>query len=379
MTSAERLGGPSLALQERLSLALGGAPEAGAWAPGRINTIGGHTDYTGGLALAAAVALGTTVVLRRRRDDRLVIHALDLGQSVDLAMGTVPQGGWQGAMAGAVEVFGRHHGRVGGLEAAVSGAVPQGAGLSSSAALGVAWMKALACLADVGLDPLQIARLVQEVEHRWVGVPCGLLDPLASAAGLEGGLLAIDFRDPVCVTPVPDALPGTSWLVLDSGVRRALAASGYATRVDEVRRGLSQTGADHWRELTLDMLCDLDPVLQKRLRHGITENQRVIAATAAAREGRAADFGALLLASHASLRDDHEVSCPELDALVDLARHTDGVFGARMMGGGFGGCVVALVDAELDNAAMQSIVGAYPGHGRGRVLHPGPGANAWCG
>ncbi len=354
---------------------LGGPAEAMGTAPGRINTVGGHTDHTEGRALAAAIDRRCTVALRRRRDATVRVAALDRSARAEAPVGTVPPGGWQAAMFGAIAVFSEDQGPVGGLEAAVAGTVPEGAGLSSSAALIVAWLVALRALqGGPPLGPAALAALARRVEHRWVGVPCGLLDPLASAAGVEGGLLAIDFRPPVAWRPLPGVLPGTAWLVLDSGTRRSLATSGYAARVAEVQAGRAALGR-HWRDLSLAELAELPPLLRARLRHGITENDRVVAAVAAAQAGDAPAFGALMDASHHSLATDFAVSTPALDALAARARATPGVHGARMMGGGFGGCVVALVDAAQAAAAQAALCG-WTGQ-RGWRLAAAGGARGW--
>lgn len=343
----------------RLAAVLGGPLDAAGSAPGRINTIGGHTDYAEGLALAGAIDRRTTVGLRCRPDSALELHALDLPARAVLEMTREPGPDvptWARTMWGAVEVFHRACGLAPvGLAAAVCSTVPRGGGVSSSAALTVAWMAALAALHGQELGPPALARLAQEVEHRWLGVPCGLLDQLSSAAGQPDTLLALDFRPPVAAEPIHGVLPGTAWLVLDTGVRRALADSAYRERVAQVRAGLAASGAAHWRTLTPDQLDGVaDPVLQRRLRHVVSENDRVRAAIAAAQAGDAPGFGLLMRQSHESLRRDLAVSCTELDALVGLACATPGVYGARMVGGGFGGCVLALADgAQAEHACTK--------------------------
>jgi galactokinase len=344
----------------RLATVLGGPLDAAGSAPGRINTIGGHTDYAEGLALAGAIDRRTTVGLRRRSGSTLELHALDLPAHAVVEISTppgAPTPAWARTMWGAVEVFHRVQGLPPvGLAAAVCSTVPRGGGVSSSAALTVAWMAALAALHGLELAPERLARLAQEVEHRWLGVPCGLLDQLSSAAGQADTLLALDFRPPVAVEPVHDVLPGTAWLVLDTGVRRALADSAYRERVEQVRAGLTASGAAHWRQLSPTQLARVrDPVLQQRLRHVVTENGRVREAVAVARTGDAARFGRLMRMSHESLRRDFAVSCDELDTLVDLACTSPGVHGARMVGGGFGGCVLALVDGAAAERACARI------------------------
>lgn len=284
-------------------------------------------------------------------------------------------------MAGAVAEFSRRVPLATGLEAAVTGDVPRGGGLSSSAALCVAWMNALQALSASDVDDLGLARTAQAVEHAWTGVQCGLLDQTASQCSTGRGYLLVDFRD-FTLTQVDSALSGVAWLVLDTGVRRELAGSAYAERVAEVRKGLHRArgvGA-HWRDLSLADLSSGD-VLDQRLGHGLAENARVCAGAAAIRAGDAAALGRLLDESHASLRDDYAVSCVELNTLVDTARQQPGCLGARMMGGGFGGCAVALVAADRAQDIADTVLAAY------RVVHshapmafvvqPTAGAQGW--
>ncbi|HCH62406.1 MAG TPA: hypothetical protein DFR83_06355, partial [Deltaproteobacteria bacterium] len=271
--------------------------------------------------------------------------------------------------------------------AAVAGDVPTGAGLSSSAALTVAWMNALAGWADHALEPTTIIQLARQVEHQWLGVQCGALDQTASQMGRDGHLLMVDFQpEPLSVTPVRSALPNTTWLVLHTGVQRGLAHSEYSSRVQAVTEGLAQIRSQqpavgHWRDLTLDHVAALEPsqpLIARRLRHGVTENTRVRAMVEAIQHARPAQVGALLNQSHASLRDDYGVSCPELDAMCALATARPGVWGARMVGAGFGGCALALADANLADGDLSELLQAYQQRtgrrGTAYRMRPGPGA-----
>jgi len=369
-------------LLARAEAALPGGPAWIGLAPGRINIIGEHTDYIEGLSLPTGVDRFAVVRLRPRADRTVHIRALDLDEShsFDLDADRSPPQGWRRTMVGAVSVAEDALGLPGGFDAVVTGDVPRGGGMSSSAALCVAWVSALAAWSGHVLGDAEAARLAQRVEHEWSGVPCGLLDQLASQASRAGQLLRVDFRTDA-VTPVPAVLPEHAWLVLDTGVRRELAASAYAERVQEVRDGLARTGRAHWRDLTLGDLTRGD-VVDRRLRHGVTENVRVDAVVSALGVGDVESVGRLLAESHRSLRDDYGVSCAELDAFVDAASVASGCLGARMMGGGFGGCALALVEAAAADAVAATALAAY----RARFDHPAAaavvrgvdGARGWC-
>jgi galactokinase len=307
-----------------------------ATAPGRVNLIGDHTDYTGGLVLPMAIDLRTVVTVERRGD---VVHLTSLSElepamvalGVDAPADARPP--WARYVAGVVAVLRPTTGAIG----TVSGDLPVGAGLSSSAALEVAVALAL------GFEgtPVELARLCQAAEQQASGVPCGIMDQLAIAAGVAGHALLIDCRTEA-VSPVP-LPPEAAVHVIDTGPR-TLATSAYATRRAECERAESLIGplrdAD---EATVAAIAD--PVLRRRARHVVTENARVQAAAEALRVGDLATAGAAMLASHASLRDDFEVSTPALDETVERVRALPGVHGARVTGGGFGGSVVILAQS----------------------------------
>ena len=327
------------------------APIITAFAPGRVNLIGDHTDYSGGLVCPMAIDLGTTVVFAPGGDVVELTSGVDPEPAVvpiDLADPSTVEPAWARYVAGVVAALRPDTGGRG----EVMTTLPVGAGLSSSAALEVAVALALGARLD---DKLALAELCQGAEQRASGVPCGIMDQLASVAGVAGSALLIDCTslrwEPV---PLPD---GVEVVVVNSGESRALATSAYAERrasVEEAARLLGQP----LREAPTGALDD--PLLRRRARHVVTENARVLAFAAALRAGDLAAAGELMLASHASLRDDFEVSTPILDALVARLSNTPGVWGARLTGAGFGGCVVAL--------AMPGAIGA------GRVVHPSAGA-----
>ena len=311
-----------------------------AHAPGRVNLIGDHTDYTGGLALPMAIDLGTDVVLQRDAAlgrleltslDRRGRAVVDLSEPFADAAGDAPR--WARYVAAVVATVAPSSGGVG----TVSSTVPIGAGLASSAALEVA----VALAVGAGGSPVQLARACQEAEQLAVGVPCGVMDQLTSVCGQRGHALLLDCAS-LDVSPV--ALPEDIEIVaLHSGRARGLAGSAYAARRAECEAAAAAVGP--LREAALvDVESVRDPVLRRRARHVVTENARVQEAAQAMAAGDLTAAGAAMAASHRSLADDFEVSTPELDALVAELLATRGVYGARLTGGGFGGCVVALAE-----------------------------------
>ena len=305
--------------------------------PGRVNLIGDHTDTTGGLVLPMAIDLAITVTGTRGGDRVVLVSDAEPEPCVvplDVADPAAITPGWARYVAGVVaEVR-----PTVGFEGTVTTTLPVGAGLSSSAAL------ELAVALAVGFrgTPLELARLTQRAEHRASGVPCGIMDQLASAAGVAGHALLIDCH---AETVEPIALPdGVEVRVVHSGESRSLAGSAYAKRRAAVEAAEEVVGP--LRLLTdvaaLDALRD--PILRRRARHVVTENARVRAFATALATGDLAAAGQAMAESHASLRDDFEVSTPGLDALVDRLAATPGVHGTRLTGAGFGGCVVALTE-----------------------------------
>lgn len=305
-----------------------------AWAPGRVNLIGEHTDYTGGLVLPMAIDLGTSITFERRVGQvRLRSDAVPGEVRFDLPVKDP---------ASVEPVWGRYVAAVAseldhpqGVDGTVSSTVPVGSGLSSSAALEVA-----AALALGSTDPPPaLAARCQRAEQRATGVPCGVMDQLASAAGVEGHALLIDCHD-LSLRPVPMP-PDAAVVVLHSGQARTLAGSAYAER-----RAQCEAAEEAIGPLRSASVADVDrisdPLARRRARHVVGENARVRAFAEALASGDLGGAGQLMAESHASLRDDFEVSTPALDQLVDRLLGTDGVYGARLTGAGFGGCVVAL-------------------------------------
>jgi galactokinase len=305
-----------------------------AFAPGRVNLIGDHTDTTGGLVLPMAIDLGTTVAVERRGDEvRLRSTTEEEGAAVplDVADPAAVSPAWARYVAGVVAEVRPAVGIVG----TVATTLPVGAGLSSSAALEVAVALALGFVGS----HVELARACQRAEHAASGVPSGIMDQLASAAGVAGSALLID-----CTTleRTPVALPPrTEVVVVHSGEARVLAGSAYAERRAQCEAAEAEIGPLRVAALeAVDAIAD--PVVRRRARHVVSENERVREAAAALGAGDPAAAGRAMAASHASLRDDFEVSTPALDRLVDELSATPGVFGARLTGAGFGGCAVAL-------------------------------------
>ena len=357
------------------------------FAPGRVNLIGEHTDYSGGLVLPVAIDLGTTVS-GQADAARIVLHSAAGGGSVDLAAdgsSNCTPDGWGRYVAAIARLLADRGRPAVGLVGEVDSTLPIGAGLSSSAALLVAVAFSLCDVAEFAVDPLELARLVREAERLAVGVPCGLMDPAAIVFGRRGCALFLD-----CGTAEhrPVSLPADlAIVVLDSGVRHSLADSGYATRRAELERALATIGrrdavglgpseAAHLAERV-----DLGGVETRRLRHVVTENERVRECVAALESGRDVEevLRRAFRAGHDSLRDDYEVSTPELDLLVDLA-FEHGAIAARMTGGGFGGSVIAVVDVQAAAALADSVATSYGDRtgraGRGFVCAPSDGVLA---
>ena len=348
----------------RLVHASRGGPAVQAFAPGRVNLVGEHTDYNDGLCLPFAIYRGVTVAADPLSGAAIEAHALDLSErdrfepGADLRAGG-PGAGWRRFVRGAVAELLREGIEVRPCRLRISGDVPRGAGLSSSAALSVSLCLALCAVA--GAEPpgrVELARLCSRIEREWCGADTGLLDQLASLFGERGRALRIDMRGPA-IESVPLELAGHVLATLDSGAERSVAASGYNERRAECRAACRALGVDSLRDA--DGHEGLPEPLGRRVRHVLTENERVDAAAAALAAGDLAELGRLLDASHRSLRDDYEVSVPPVERAVEACKEA-GALGARIMGGGFGGSVLALFPP-----------GAEPPPGAVAV-EPGPGA-----
>ena len=367
-------------------------PTAVARAPGRVNLIGEHTDYNQGLVLPCAIDRVTWSLVSSRDDDRIRVHAWDLDQEFEISTREPePRGGCSDYIAGVLSALSERDVPLPGFDLAITSSVPLGSGLSSSAALCVSLVAALDRLLGLGFSARIWAELAHRAESHYVGVGCGMLDPLASALGEKGAALRIDCRD-ASVEPI--AIEGEAWriLVFHSGVTRRLLDGAYAERVAECGRafeaarvaGIVASGATSLSDLGLPMLPELAQSLPakefRRARHVITENHRVEAFCQALSQGDHRALGSLLTQGQASLREDYEVSIPELDGLCEWADQCEGVLGSRLTGAGGGGCTLHLVlpdrlDEVKDQVAtaFEARFGYRPEHW---VVVPAGGARA---
>ena len=355
----------------------GEEPELLAWAPGRVNLIGEHTDYTGGLAMPAAV--DRYVVAALSRAERVELVSLNYDDVLCFEAGAVPEqaSGLRAYAAGAYALSAeRAGGALGGVRGVLFGDVPLGAGLSSSAAIECCLLNGFRDLFELEYSDIELIHLAQRIEHEHLGLQSGLLDQFASQMSRAGRVMIVDFRTLSARHVVAD-LSEHRWLVADTGVRRELAASAYTDRVRSCAEGLAALRAagraEHLADATLQDLAAVGAGMPwaPRLRHVITENSRVgeLAAALAARDWTAA--GAALHASHASLRDDCQVSCVELDALAEIAEDLPGCLGARMRGGGFGGCTIQLVERNRVEGFRAALSAGFE-------ARFGRGAPVWC-
>jgi galactokinase len=343
-----------------------------AFAPGSVNLIGEHTDYSGGLVLPAAIQLGVTVEARGGGDRIALSSSLYEPSASFAADGSgPPPDGWSRfghAVAAELAALGRPPV---GMEAAVSSDLPAGAGLSSSAALEVSLALALCAVAEFEVEPMALALACQRAELRAVGVPCGILDQAAAILGRRDAAVLLDCGTlDHRVVPVPGSV---AFLVVESGVERSLETTAYATRRAELEEALREVGVERSTQATADDAARLDGTAARRLRHVVTENERVLRFVDALGADDLDAAGSLLLASHASLRDDYEVSIPELDRIVEVAVDA-GARGARLLGAGFGGAAIVLVDGDRAEEIAATIASAGGGHGEPLVVHPSDGA-----
>jgi len=318
-------------------------------APGRVNLIGEHTDYNEGYVLPVAIDRYIFVAAGPRKDRKVSIRALNLGEEDAFSLDEIDRGerGWSNYGRGVAWEMERAGHRLQGMEAVIWGDLPMKSGLGSSAALEVAIAYSFHSLSGLEIEPLQLALLCQRAENGFVGVQCGLMDQMTSALGEKDHALLIDCRSlERQLIPTP---PEVDIVVTDTRVRRGLLDSQYNLRRQECREGARLLGVPSLRSISLKELAeresDLPPTIYRRVSHVATENQRTLEAAEALR-GDLKAFGQLMYDSHRSLRYDFEVSCPELDILVEAARKVPGVYGSRLTGAGFGGCTVSLVGRE---------------------------------
>jgi galactokinase len=341
------------------------APQVAAHAHGRVNLLGEHTDYNDGYVLPTIIQQRTIVQLAHSKEGRWHYYSENLGEHIEYLEngGTAPTG-FGRYVFGCVEVLQQRVGKIPPLMVHICSDVPMASGLSSSAALEVALLRALRTLLQLEFDDVELARLAQRAENEYAGVRCGILDQMACSLGGARQMLFLDTRTlERCLLP----LPAGEVLVIDSGVPRTLASSGYNQRRAECESAARLLGVQALRDVvSWTQLAGLPAPLAARARHVVSENQRVLAAVkgVAARE-----FGVMMNASHASLRDDYEVSIAPLDTLVDLLQKHPRIYGARLTGAGFGGACVALAHAGHGASAAGQVLRSYANLGyAGRLL-----------
>ncbi|MEV7560102.1 galactokinase [Streptomyces sp. NPDC089795] len=363
---------PGGSAQDGFRQLYGYLPE-GVWAaPGRVNLIGEHTDYNDGFVLPFALTQRTEVAAAPRTDRILRVHSADAPSgAVTLDLAALdpqhpPQGAasWAAYPAGVAWALLEAGLPVGGADLHVRSDVPTGAGLSSSAALEVATALALTDLYGIPLTRPELAALARRAENAYVGVPCGIMDQTASACATEGHALHLDTRSlDQHHIPFDCAAAGLRLLVIDTRVKHALADGAYAQRRASCHRAAEALGLPTLRDLGYEELEQAlprlaDPVGRKRVRHVVTENERVLRIEELLRAGRLREAGPLLTEGHLSLRDDYEVSCPELDLAVSTA-NAAGAYGSRMTGGGFGGSALSLIDADAEPVVTRAVTNAF--------------------
>jgi galactokinase len=345
----------------------GVSPETEASAPGRVNLLGEHTDYNDGFVLPTAIPQRTKVQLGLSKDGQHHFYSVELDEQVNISEGHNTPSGFASYIFGCVRLLEREGETVPPVNLHVTSSVPIGSGLSSSAALEVATLRGLRSLLNLDIDDVRIAQLAQQAEIQYSGVQCGIMDQMASSLADTEHLLFLDTRSlERQVIPFPS---GAEVVVIDSGVPRTLAGSGYNQRRAECEEAAHLLGVKALRDITdPQAVAELPEPQRRRARHVITEDNRVLEAL----QGVSAErFGELMNASHASLRDDYEVSVPALDTLVAMLQETSGVFGARLTGAGFGGACVALVAAGKGEAISRDVIEKYKRSGFvGRILVP---------
>jgi galactokinase len=358
---------------ELFSKCFGRKPRWIVAAPGRVNLMGEHTDYNDGFVLPMAIELYTLMAGAKNAERTVTAHSVTTGETATFSIRPPlvrGQPAWSNYVRGVVAGFQKANSatapsRVSGFDAVVDSTLPYGGGLASSAALEVATATLLEALTGRQLEPIEKALLCQQAEHDYAGVPCGLMDQFTSVLAQENHALLLDCRART-TTAVPMTDPLVTVLIINTQVRHKLADGEYARRRAQCELAAKALQVPALRDANLDQLeavkKELDPVVFRRARHVLTENERTLAAAPAIQSGDWARVGDLMYASHASLRDDYQVSCAELDAIVDTAKTipiSEGMFGCRMTGAGFGGCAVSLVKTDAVKQVRRKIEESY--------------------
>jgi galactokinase len=337
-------------------------------APGRVNLIGEHTDYNDGFVLPMAIERYILIAADANTSGQVTLHNETIGETATFSLRPKVERGepsWSNYVRGVIAGFQRRREKVSGFDAVIESTLPLGGGLASSAALEVATATLLEAMAGQALDPLEKALLCQQAEHEFAGVPCGIMDQFTSILARENHALLLDCRSRT-PTPVPMTDPAVTVLIINTNVRHKLAESEYAKRRSQCESAARALKVKSLRDATPAALeaarRQMEPVVFRRARHVISENDRTVQAAQAIQNSDWPTVGRLMYASHASLRDDYEVSCPELDTVVEMAQAmgpAGGIIGCRMTGGGFGGCTVSLVETEAVRRITRSLDPAY--------------------
>jgi len=359
--SGDRLERIGAAFRERF----GREPAAWLRAPGRVNLIGEHTDYNEGYVLPAAIDRDVVIAAAPRPDLTVRLYTMNLDAKTAFPLDDIQRDDrqpWSDYPRGVAWVLQQRGLRLAGMDAVIESTVPLGGGLSSSAALEMATGLAFQSLAGFEMTPEEMAKVCQQAENEFVGMPCGIMDQFVSRMARRDHALLIDCRS-LESEHVPLGLGDHALVVTDTGVRRELASSEYRIRRAECEQGAAAMGVRALRDVSPQDLERhrerLSEVVYRRCRHVVTEDARVLESVAALRRHDLSAFGRLMWASHESLRDDYQVSCRELDLLVEIARSVPGVLGSRMVGGGFGGCTVTLAEARALDAFGRAVSAGY--------------------
>jgi galactokinase len=353
-------------LTQHFSRIFDARPELIARAPGRVNLIGEHTDYNDGYVLPMAIDFDIRVAARPRPDHTVRLYSCDLDKRDTFSLDDIRRVGdrptWADYVRGVAHVLQREGHTLRGMDAAITGNVPRAAGLSSSAALELASITAFRLVSQLDLDPVQAALLGQRAENEFVGMRCGIMDQFISSLGKADHALLIDCRSlGYQAVPLP---AGVRIVVTDSAIRRGLVDSAYNERRAQCEEGARLIGVKALRDVSAEMLeanrARMSDVVARRCRHVVTEDQRTLDSVEALKRGDLETFGRLMNESHASMRDDFQITTEDIDALVEIQQNAPGCLGARMTGGGFGGCTVALAREEKAPLLVEAIQALYP-------------------
>ena len=355
-------------VRSKFKAKFGTDPEVVVAAPGRVNLIGEHIDYCDGFVLPMAIDRYTIVAAKKTDADApgtAEVYSIDMDDTLTVPLDKIEKGErgfWGNYVTGVLAGMAEQGSEIPPLQAVTRSNVPIGGGLSSSASLEVAVGTMVEAITDTTIDPVAKGLVCQKAEHEFVGVPCGIMDQFASVLCKKDHVLLLDCRDQ-SFEQIPFTNPDIAVLIINSEVKHELSGGEYAQRRSSCEKATRILEVDSFRDLTMEQVIakrdSMDPVVFKRAKHVVGEIARTTDAAAALKADNWDKVGELMYASHNSLRDDFEVSCKELDMLVELASKTEGVIGSRMTGGGFGGCTVTLVEGDKAEAATESICKQY--------------------